>query len=168
MGDNRGNLNLIIALLFVVALGLGVGLSYLSSHPYQDFGLLAESTPGPEILETPAPELDGEVSFDPPEEFSEGLQQAIYARILDPYREFFSYSGEGGPVVSMHVERGTEGDSLTPYQVRVLHSTGKTAIVPIGMLADSVAWWQPICDTLCLFSDSFVEKYPEIVQNTTQ
>lgn len=177
--NNRGNLNLIIAVLFVVVLFMGVGLSYLSSRPVQDMATVALDANTPNAIDEIA-SSSGEpvileevpsVTFEPVAAFPEDLKVVILNRVVNPYSEYYSFIQGDGPVISAKVHFSAtvqDEKEVYPYTVDFIHQNQAAHSVGIQKDTDGIGWWSPICEPTCIYSTSFEQKYPEIVARSSE
>jgi hypothetical protein len=174
---NRGNLNLIIAVLFVVVLFMGVGLSYLSSRPVQDMATVAMDANTPNAVEEiatdsalPIVEARPSVVFEPAAAFPDDLKSVIMTRVLNPYEDYYAFVTGDGPVISatVHFSATVQDEKeVYPYTVDFVHQNEAKHSVGIQKDTDGIGWWTPICEPTCLFSPEFEQKYPDIVSRSS-
>ena len=100
------------------------------------------------------------VVFTPGGQFSESDRAQLTERLANP---FFDFQDEQGQTfLTMNIERSIEG----AYTFTAIAASGVTYQAVINRQGGDFAWWVPDCLDGCQFSDSFAEKYPEIVSQS--
>jgi hypothetical protein len=167
----RGSLNVVIAVLMGVVLVMGGVLVVISNrdtsmNTSSDASTAvrsdaemqrAEIEPLAENATALVLEYTGDVALTPAD------RDQLTNRVAAPMREYYAEMGEDKSVIKLLVS----AESASTYNVAVFHSDQSTEEFILTKFEEGFDWWRPQCDGECTFSERFAQKYPHIVQNTS-
>ena len=106
---------------------------------------------------------DAEVIFEGT--FSSGPDKDdLYKKIVEPYLDYYE-DQEKGSLVSLTIsENPYPSKTTSPYLGTGIFKNGANEGFVIDKKNGEIDFWIPTC-MICTFSDSFKEKYPDIVKN---
>lgn len=92
----------------------------------------------------------------------------IQQKIVDPYIQYFQHFGGDNYVVTLSIGQ-QNSDNLKiqyPYNLHGIMSDGSSHYEALMQSNGKLNWWIPTCMGPCDYSDTFKEKYPQIVSKT--
>lgn len=92
----------------------------------------------------------------------------IQQKIVDPYVQYFQHLGGDNYVVTLSIEQ-QNSDNIKiqyPYNLHGIMSDGSSHYEALMQINGKLNWWVPTCMGPCDYSDSFKQKYPQIVSIT--
>ena len=114
-------------------------------------------TPNP----TPSEENKTEVIFVSNGLFTEEEKVELYEKLIEPFLDFQKDSNI--QTLTLEIEKSSLQNAGYKYKVSYINKGGSKGGLLFG-LNTPLEWWLPECLNGCSFSDSFKEKYPEIVE----
>lgn len=104
------------------------------------------------------------VIYVPPLDSNTIVKEQLQQKIISPYLDYFRETEGGGFVVSMTLSQNLSPNSTVyPYKIDIVYSNKGHNDFLVKQTNNVIDWWVPECMD-CKFSDSFVNKYPEIVK----
>lgn len=88
----------------------------------------------------------------------------LRARVINPYLDY-NNDTRPGEVVSLTISQNLQPSKNTyPYLANAVFSNGGHEGFLISKSSGHIDFWHPECMGECIFTESFVAKYPEIVK----
>jgi len=87
----------------------------------------------------------------------------LQARIINPILDYYEETTDDSPIVSLTIEPNTNANKTEyPYLGTIIFANGGNNGFVITKKEGAIAWWVPEC-MICVFSDAYKAKYPEVV-----
>lgn len=87
----------------------------------------------------------------------------LQARVVNPILDYYEQTADDSPVVSLTIEPNTNANKIEyPYLGTIIFANGGNNGFVITKKDGAIAWWVPEC-MVCVFSESYKAKYPEVV-----
>ncbi|HLB51551.1 hypothetical protein A3F07_01455 [candidate division WWE3 bacterium RIFCSPHIGHO2_12_FULL_38_15] len=108
-------------------------------------------------------DVETEVVFVPSGLFTEEEKSDLNNKLIEPFLDFQKDSNI--LTLTLEIEKSSLEDAGYKYKISYINKGGSNGGMLFG-LNSPLEWWLPDCLNGCIFSDSFKEKYPEIVEQS--
>jgi len=89
----------------------------------------------------------------------------IQARVVNPLLDYYAEQTSEFQLVSLTINKNTQvSQDQYPYSGYAIQKSGSYLSFLISKKDDQIQWWTPEC-MKCDFSESYKQKYPEVVIN---
>ncbi len=162
---------LIIVVLLVLA-GVGfyflifqknkVGLKQATLSPSPSPAVAEKANPTPTVVMTvtPTPQ-EPVVVFEAAGSFSQSEKDLIKQKVINPFIDYNQDLVDQASIVSITISHSSTPGF--PYSVSAVFANGGTSGFLVSGSGGDIDWWLPDCMGPCPFTQSFKDKYPEIV-----
>lgn len=163
----RLSLNTLIAILFVVVVAMGFGLSYLSTSGDPMTVQVIEESDAVDLLPpTEDPSVaPSNILYEDAAQIPQEERVQIAERFLSPLQEYSAWVAGGSPVRSVLI-RVSDASLGGQYIATVSYENGTIEDLTIARDASGVVWWRPACEAACVYTPEFAARYPQIVHGT--
>lgn len=87
----------------------------------------------------------------------------LQTRVINPILDYYEETADDSPIVSLTIEPNTNANKNEyPYLGTIIFANGGNNGFVITKKDGAIAWWVPEC-MVCVFSESYKAKYPEVV-----
>lgn len=165
----------LIATVIVLSVSLFLKKSPTEEKPPEQSGYAYNAptstpTPFPVTANTPnptqAPTVASVVFFDGTT-FTDAEKVILNSKISEPFLDYYRDQYNAGYVNKLTFKKNTQANKVDfPYLADYEMDGGVTGGFVVSKKGNSVDWWYPECLNGCNFSQSFAQKYPEIVAKT--
>lgn len=160
-------------ILFLTITLILAGLVSVAYYYYSSTNNTKVTTPSPETtldtkpVSVPSFEDIPEVKYDPQDAFSQTDIQQLNGKYVFPINEYYS-DKPTEKIKSITFKQNENASSSTeyPFIVIISFASGARSETLISKTFETIDWWYPECLNGCSYSESFKEKYPEIVSAT--
>ncbi len=101
------------------------------------------------------------VVFEASGSFTGSEKNLITQRVVDPFIDYYQDIEDYADIVSITISRSDTPGFL--YSVDAIFANGGTTGFLVSSTGGDIDWWLPDCMGECPFTQSFKDKYPEIV-----
>lgn len=109
----------------------------------------------------PTPVVTYEAAGSIPEADKQQLQQ----RVVNPFVDYYLEHADENELVSLTISPNTQASKVqSPYLGQAVFKNGGNSGFVIDKTNGQIQWWSVDC-MICTFSDSYKQKYPEVVKN---
>jgi hypothetical protein len=176
--------NLLLGVLIIAVLGGGYVLYTQQQKLSELSGKLTSSEPAPSVTPTPGANVNQPISasiapttapssspnqkkpvvvFQAEGSIPAQDKSQLQARIVNPLIEYYEETEDDSEVVSITIEPNKqESKDEYPYLATAIFANGGNNGFVISKNDAGIAWWAPEC-MICVFSDAYKAKYPEVV-----
>jgi hypothetical protein len=110
------------------------------------------------VAPSPAVVIQGEAGLD------QKNRAQLRERVINPFVDYYQEADQG-KLKSISVETNTNPNYIQyPYKIDAVFDNGVTQGFLVEKKGSEIQWWKPICMGDCPFSESYQNKYPEVVK----